>query len=58
MSEQHRHRGRFPADYDTQHLTIRGVRRKEPDWDLLVTILLAHAMKKTGADVALEDDDD
>jgi hypothetical protein len=58
MSKQHRHKGHLPAEYDTEHLTIRGVRRKEPDWDLLVTILLAHAMKKTGADLALEDDGD
>lgn len=36
--------------YDTERLRIRGERRKDPDWDTYIAILLAHALHKVGAD--------
>jgi|GEM_PF-5635102 len=36
--------------YDTRQLIVKGIRRKEPDWDTYIAILLAHAMHKVGAD--------
>jgi len=41
-------------EYDTQHLIVKGVRRKEPDWDTYIAVLLAHAMHKVGADEDLD----
>jgi hypothetical protein len=43
----------------TDRLIVRGIRRKEPDWDTYVTILLAHALEKVGAGVNdLDEGDD
>ncbi len=36
--------------YDTRRLIVKGVRRREPDWDTYIAVLLAHAMHKVGAD--------
>ncbi len=46
----HQHNSAAEPQYDTQHLIVKGVRRKEPDWDTYVAVLLAHAMHKVGAD--------
>lgn len=44
--------------YDTRRLIVKGVRRKEPDWDTYIAVLLAHAMHRVGADEDLEEADD
>jgi hypothetical protein len=44
--------------YDTRRLIVKGVRRKEPDWDTYIAVLLAHAMHKVGADEDLQGVDD
>ncbi len=41
--------------YDTRRLIVKGVRRKEPDWDTYIAVLLAHAMHKVGADEDLHE---
>jgi hypothetical protein len=54
---QQQHDSTTPV-YDTQRLRIRGERRKEPDWDTYITILLAHALQEVGADDLDEGFDD
>lgn len=55
---QQQHDSAQQPAYDTQRLIVRGERRKEPDWDTYVTILLAHALQKVGADDLDEGFDD
>jgi hypothetical protein len=51
MSKKTSNQNATPApEYDTKHLIVKGVRRKEPDWDTYIAVLLAHAMHKVGAD--------